>query len=128
MLIIMTCMIRNSELLYKSVENTIISMALVYNRPVLVDRGLNVSLRGRKRWLALAKSFDVPCEAIVLEKAPAKIHAERRYKSDNRCRTYDYWLEVAQVHESLYVEPTIEEGFNKVHHLLWEDIAKGKVI
>ena len=116
------------KILYKSVENHIISTGLSMGRTVLIDRGLNVSLEGRNRWLALARSFDVPCEAIVLKNEGPEIHAARRAKSDSRGHPKEYWIRVANIHNDLYVEPTIQEGFDTVHYLSFEEIQEGKVI
>jgi predicted kinase len=118
----------NLKILYKSIENTIVSLALSIGRPVVVDRGLNVSKNARRRFIALANSFDVPCEAIRFEFEGAAVHAKRRYESDSRGQSHEYWLKVAQVHEGLYEPPDITEGFNKIHTLFFNDIISGKVI
>ena len=93
---------KNLKLLYKSIENHIISQALGMGKTVLVDRGLNISKRGRERYIALAKSFDVPIEAIVLPFERAEVHAQRRFDSDSRGYAYKYWLDVAKVHAEIY--------------------------
>jgi predicted kinase len=119
---------KSLKVLYKSIENQIIGTALAMKRPVLVDRGLNVSVEGRKRWLALAKSFDVSCEAIVFKNEGPEVHAKRRTKSDARGHDYGYWLGVASMHYAAYVEPELSEGFSKVHYISFEEIQQGKVI
>jgi predicted kinase len=116
------------KVLYKSVENHVIASGLLLNRPVMVDRGLNVSKKGRQRWLALAKSFDVPCEAIVFKNDGPEVHARRRAESDARGHPFAYWLRVAETHNSLYIVPTVEEGFDAVHHISFDEIQSGKVI
>jgi predicted kinase len=119
---------KNLKLLYKSIENNVISLGLCAGRTVIIDRGLNVSKQGRKRWLAIAKSFDIECEAIILPKDTPEIHAERRYKSDSRGHSYEYWLRVANRHDSVYDEPTIEEGFDAVHSTSFIRITQGEII
>jgi predicted kinase len=114
--------------LYKSVENHAIAAALLLGRSVLVDRGLNCSVEGRQRWIALAKSFDVPCEAICFTNDGPQVHAERRAKADSRGHDADYWIRVANCHNDQYKYPSVDEGFAKVHHMFWEDIQTGKVI
>ncbi len=109
------------KILYKSLENSIVSLGLCMGRTVLVDRGLNVSAKGRQRWIALAKSFDVPCKAVVFHKDTPGTHAMRRYNSDNRGHTYEYWANVAKAHDKVYAEPTLEEGFDEISHVAWED-------
>lgn len=114
--------------LYKSLENQAIGQILSTGRSVLVDRGLNCSAEGRQRWLALAKSFDVPCEAIVFPHDGVETHARRRRDSDARGHSYDYWLRVATVHNEGYKRPTVEEGFDVVHSITFSEITEGRVI
>jgi predicted kinase len=116
------------KVLYKSVENHVIGTGLAMGRSVIVDRGLNVSLAGRRRWLALAQSFDVPCEAIVFKNNGPEEHARRRTLSDGRGHTWEYWLRVAELHDSLYVPPTKEEGFDAIYDIGFAEIQQGKVI
>jgi predicted kinase len=119
---------KSLKVLYKTIENQVIGTALAMNRVVLVDRGLNVSLEGRRRWLALARSYDVPCEAIVFPFASPTVHAERRFKSDHRGHDFDYWLRVADLHASQYTPPSIAEGFSHIHQISFAEIQQGRVI
>ena len=105
--------------LYKSIENHIFQMAVVMGKDVVIDRGLSISLHARARWLALAKSFDVPIQAVVFEVFAPEVHAIRRFESDRRGHTYEYWLDVAQVHWGQYIQPTIDEGFDAVEFKDW---------
>ena len=116
------------KILYKSIENHILTMSLGMGLSVLVDRGLCVSAKGRRRWLSLAKSFDVPCEAIVFPNEGPEVHAKRRFEQDNRGHTYEYWLKTAQAHYDNYMVPSWEEDFAKVHFITWQEIKKGRVI
>lgn len=116
------------KILYKTLENDVVSLGLCIGRTVLVDRGLNVSRKGRQRWVALARSFDVPCEAIVFSKDTPDVHAMRRFKSNARGHPIGYWLNVANEHNKIYSEPTLEEGFDKIHNITFEEITNGKVI
>jgi predicted kinase len=116
------------KVLYKTVENQIIGTGLAMGKTVIVDRGLNVSQGGRQRWLALARSYDVPCEAILFEKASPEEHARRRAGSDLRGHDYDYWLRVATIHHDVYAPPTVREGFDTVHTITFDEICQGKVI
>jgi predicted kinase len=112
------------KLLYKSVENHIIGTGLAMGRSVIIDRGLNVSLQGRRRWIALANSFDIPCEAIVFKNDGPEEHARRRTNSDCRGHPFEYWLRVAELHNSLYIPPTVEEGFSAVYDIGFDEIGK----
>ena len=119
------------KILYKSIENHIISTGLSMGKNVIVDRGLNISVEGRKRFIALAKSFDICCEAIVFQKESPDVHARRRFDNGgDACRghSYEYWLKVAEKHESIYVAPSKEEGFDDIYEISYEEIVNGKVI
>jgi len=116
------------KILYKSIEHTMLGTSLCLGKPIIIDRGLDVSIKGRQRWLALAKSYDVECHAIVLPRSTPEVHAERRTNSDARGYNYAYWLNVAKHHDSIYNVPAIEEGFNKVHSISFDEIIAGRVI
>lgn len=116
------------KFLYKVTENQILGTSLAMHRTVIIDRGLNVSKRGRQRWIALAKSFDVQCEAIVFHHDKLAVHAKRRFESDNRGHSYEYWLNVANEHNKIYEEPTRDEGFDAVHYINFEDVKCGVII
>jgi len=108
---------RKLKPLYKSTENHIAAMALALGRPVAIDRGTNMSVSARRRWIGLAKSFDVPCEAAVFPFASAEEHARRRSASDPRGREASWWTRVAESHLEQYEEPTVSEGLETVFHL-----------
>lgn len=110
------------KVLYKSIENHIASIAATFNRTIVVDSGRNISTQARQRWLAIARSIDVPCIAIVFPKEDVETHAHRRWQSDDRGYDYSYWLRVVREHNSNYSEPTLEEGFSKITHIKWGDI------
>lgn len=115
------------KILYKGIENQLIALGVALDKSIIIDRGLNISLRGRKRWLALAGSFDVPCEAICFTNDGPEVHAKRRFDSDSRNHGYDYWLDVAKHHNSVYAIPSLDEGFDKIHHISFEEVQKGVV-
>ena len=119
---------QNLKLLYKSIENHIISSALCLNKNVLIDRALNISFQGRQRYIALAKSFDVKCEALVFTNEGPEVHALRRTQSDCRGYDLDYWMRVAKTHDKLYCEPTLEEGFDNIYQVSFEQIQKNQII
>lgn len=119
---------KDLKILYKTVENCVISTALAMNRPILVDRGLNISVNGRNRWLALARSFDIPCEVVVFKNEGPQVHANRRFKSDARGHEFEYWKRVAEIHNSEWEIPTLEEGFAEIYNISYQEIMEGKVI
>lgn len=114
--------------LYKTIENQVIGTALAMKRNVIIDRGLNVGVRGRKRWVALADSYDVLVEAVIFKNEGPEVHARRRTEHDARGHDYDYWLKVANVHNRQWELPTHLEGFNAIHEVSFEDIKNGKVL
>lgn len=115
------------KILYKSIENHVVSTAIAMNRMVIVDRGLSMSVRGRSRWIALARSYDICCEAIVFPNEGPLVHARRRADVDARGHNYDYWLKVAKRHHSEWTEPTIDEGFDAIHYTTFDQVKAGKV-
>ena len=118
---------KSFKVLYKSIENHVVAMAVGMNVPLVVDRGLNVSIQGRQRWIALANSFDVDYEAVVFSHDGVETHARRRHDSDSRGHKYDYWLMVANAHNKVYSPPTVEEGFKAIHQISYGEILEGKV-
>lgn len=118
---------KDLKILYKSIENHIISHAILLNKIVIIDRGLNVGLRGRQRYLSLAKSFDCEIEAIVFPNEGPEVHAKRRFESDNRGLSYDRWLYCAKCHNGMWKEPTIKDGFSKINKTTFEETKLGRV-
>jgi predicted kinase len=119
---------KNLKILYKSIETNIISLGLCLGKSIVVDRGLNVSIKGRQRFIALAKSYDVECHAIIMPMDTPEVHAERRADHDARGHNYDYWLDVAKAHAFSYNAPSIAEGFDKIDCIEFSQILNGKVI
>lgn len=117
----------NLKVLYKGIENHVVGAALALQRTVLVDIGRNISVQARRRWIALAKSVDVPCEAIVLPRSTPEVCARRRADSDPRGHSYAYWLKVAESHDALYAAPTLHEGFDCISDVSREDIENRRV-
>lgn len=111
----------NKELkvLYKSIEHTIIELGVALNKTILIDRGLNISKEARKRYIAIANSLDVECEALYFPNQGWKYHSENRFKSDNRGHSLEYWEKVAKFHEQKFESPDLSEGFSKITKLDW---------
>jgi predicted kinase len=119
---------KSLKILYKTTDNHIIGMALAMNKTVLVDRGLNIDAAGRRRWVALAKSFDVPVEALCFVNEGPEIHAQRRFNSESRGHSLDYWTKVAMFHNAKYQEPSKEEGFDEIHYINFSMISDGHTV
>ena len=105
--------------LYKNLETTIVCYSAALFKNVIVDRGVNISAKGRRRFIGMAHSLDMTCEAIVFDRHKPEIHAQRRFQYDNRGHSYEYWLEVAQEHDSKYEEATLDEGFDSIIPAKW---------
>ena len=107
--------------LYKSVEDHILHVAVAMDYSVVVDRGVNNTIKSRKRWIALASCLDIEVIAIQFPIWSPEEHATLRMHSDCRGYTYEYWLEVAKRHIKDWQPPTLEEGFSKIRFYEWDD-------
>jgi predicted kinase len=103
--------------LYKSVENQIVQTSLTLGKVVVVDRP-NHSRQMRRRYIGLAKSLDCLVDLVMFKRELPEVHAKRRFESDSRGHTFEYWLKAAQCHQNLYEEPHESEGFDSIIH--WE--------
>jgi predicted kinase len=100
--------------LYKSVENQIVITALALGHDVIVDRGLNLTPKNRRRFIGLGHSMDSEVVAVVFAFMSPDVHADRRKNHDLRNHTYEYWLEVAKTFDEKYVQPEVSEGFDRI--------------
>lgn len=99
---------------YKSIENHMVSTALAIGLNVVIDRP-NHSISMRRRFIAIAKSFDIPVTLIMFKRESPEVHASRRFNSDSRGHSLEYWIDAARYHESLYESPNQEiELFDKI--------------
>lgn len=104
--------------LYKNIENSIIGTAISMGLKVVIDRP-NHSMKMRNRYIALGNSFDVPVNLIMFQREAPEIHAERRFKSDSRGHSLQYWIDVARNHDSLYEAPCEPlENFSEI--VFWD--------
>ncbi len=108
--------------LYKTLENTIVTTALALGKDVVIDRGVNLTAHSRRRFIGLAHSLDCTVTAVVFPMETAEIHAARRYQSDCRGNSYEYWLQVAEFHLAEYEPPMFAEGFDDIRTVTWEQI------
>ena len=106
---------RELKPLYKGLELCILHTAIAMGRDVLVDKGLNLTRNARQRWVAVARSLDVPIDCVLFPFSSAEVHAARRVASDHRGHSLEYWQKVAEHHISVYEPPTIDEGFVAIH-------------
>lgn len=115
---------KSLKALYKGVENNLVLAACCLKRDIVFDRGLNVSKDGRRRILAIARSLDIDCEAVVFPNEGVEEHAFRRFEKDNRGRDLAYWLMVASHHNSAWAYPALDEGFSKVTPMTYQEVLK----
>lgn len=106
--------------LYKSIEDNIFHTAIAMNLSLVIDRGVDVSIKSRQRWIALARSMDVPISALVFEVFEPEVHAKRRFAADARGRSYEWWLKTANAHAKRYEAPTTDEGFISIDYQYWD--------
>ena len=105
---------KENKPIYKSIENAIVTSVLSQGRDLIIDRGVNITRRSRKRFIGLASAFDVDSYAIVFPFEEPKVHVERRMLSDHRDLTYDHWMEAVERHIQEYEVPLMEEGFKNI--------------
>lgn len=103
--------------LYKQIENTIFYGAAGLGRSIVIDRAQDLSAKSRQRWIALARSIEVPLEIVVFKMEDAKIHAKRRFDHDSRGESLVYWERVANIHAARYDKPSLNEGISKIIYL-----------
>jgi predicted kinase len=100
--------------LYKSVENTIVCTALSMGLRLVIDRP-NHSIKMRRRYIGLAHSFDATVKFVMFKRESPEIHGERRFKSESRGHSLNYWIDAARYQESLYSPPDqVVEQFDEI--------------
>jgi predicted kinase len=104
------------KILYKSIETHIFHMCVALGYDIIIDKGLNLTVASRKRWISLAQSVDEQIRARVFPFSTAKVHAERRMKHESRSFSYEKWLNIAQEHIKRFEWPTINEGFCSIEY------------
>lgn len=105
--------------LYKSIEDHLLHIAVAMDKNLVVDRGVNNAISSRVRWIALARSLDVPIRAVQFQVFPPMVHAQRRAESDSRGYDLSYWQHVAEIHAARYEPPTLAEGFCEIIEKEW---------
>lgn len=103
--------------LYKAVEIAIATTALAMGRDVVIDRGCNMTIESRRRWVGLAHSFDAVAEAVIFPFTDSLTNAQRRMAHDSRGITGEDWMRVYHEQEQEYQPPTTAEGFDRVQDI-----------
>ncbi len=115
---------KNLRPLYKAIEDHILHSAILLGRNVVIDRGLDISKKSRQRWVAIARSTDTEIRAVWFDKLDPMAHATRRWRSDARGHTLEYWLEVATAHDKRYDNPVVSEGFCEIIKPEWALVGR----
>ena len=69
----------------------------------------------RRRYIGLAKSYDMKVHVIMFPRYDPITHGLRRKKFDGRGYDLHYWIKVAQRHEQLFEKPDKDkEGFDEL--------------
>lgn len=104
---------RGLKPLYKHLENQIVHVGLSFGSDVLIDRPC-MKKATRARYIALARSLDEPVRCVLFPMQTPEVHANRRFNSNNRGYSLDYWERVASAHYRDFETPTIDEGFQDI--------------
>jgi len=100
--------------IYKGLESYLIHFCAAHDKDVIIDRP-NLNPATRKRYIETARGLDyVDIVGVIFDMQTPEVHAERRFKADNRGMSYENWLEAAKYHFSFYKEPVLEEGFTSL--------------
>lgn len=95
-------------------EELLLERFLQLNRNIIVD-GVGVSKKLRNRYL-INKDF-YPCykfKCIELPKLTKEESVQRRLQSNHGTTSKEVWYEVWEKFNSMYKEPTLDEGFDEV--------------
>jgi len=95
--------------LYKSIETSIFLLAAQSDREIVIDKALNLTKMSRMRWISLAKSLEIPVRIIQFPILLAETHAKRRYNSDSRGYSLEYWTKVANHQMNSFQSISAEE-------------------
>lgn len=86
----------------------ILKKAAEQGHSVVVDN-TNRGRSHRAPFVAAARRSGMKVRAILFPSSPPEIHARRRFDSDPRGRSIDYWLEVARLVEEKSERPGADE-------------------
>lgn len=102
------------EPLYKLIEAVIIEVTLKGNGIVIIDKP-NLKAYLRSQYIEYAHKMNDSVMVVLFPMSKPEHHAMRRYKSDARGQSYNYWLEIAekQFGEFEYPDEKVE-GFDEL--------------
>lgn len=110
--------------LYKGIRNSMIQYAAATNRDIVID-STALTRETRRGILAMGKSLDMLVGLMLFRNGHFAGEADgiRRYESDPRGHTRDYWINVAKSHKLNHDPVTAEELrlYDEVQHVGWYD-------
>ena len=95
--------------IYKTLENTILQMAITMGRDVVVDRP-NMSRDNRKRFIGISLAMDEQVVAVMFPNHGPEKHARMRFECNPRGKSLEHWIKAAQRHQGIYQKPELSEG------------------
>ena len=98
---------------YKTIPLMMAGMAVLAGRDVVID-STNLTRAVRGRWIGMAKMYDIPVVGVLFDRKSPAEHAGRRANADDRGHGFDYWLNVARYHDSIYEAPDVSEGMDNL--------------
>lgn len=101
--------------LYKQLEMIIISTGIALGRDIIIDRPC-CKRKTRARYLEIGHSLEVPVYAVLFGDPdnPPETYAKRRFESDSRGQSLEFWIEVAKRHAKLFEHVNVSEMFDEI--------------
>lgn len=105
--------------LYKQIENTIIYTGFSLNRSIIIDRP-NFKRETRIRYINIARSIGIKnIYCIRFKDEGLEEHSSRRFNSDSRGYSKEYWESVYRYQKSKFEEPSLSEGYKEIKEYVY---------
>jgi len=101
--------------LYRSIELSIMCLALNAGRDVIIDRP-NLKKSSRAKYAAPARAMEFDVAFVLFPFVDPSEHARRRMESDGRGYDQGYWERVASEQMGLYEPVSESEDYTVVRH------------
>jgi predicted kinase len=100
---------------YRAGEEALAGIIIASGRRVVIDR-THLTRESRERWVRWFRTFGAPGQivAVTFPMLTPREHAMRRVKADPRCRSFETWLAVAELHAREAEPIRWDEGFDNV--------------
>lgn len=114
--------------LYKGIRNSMIQFAAATNRDIVIDSPC-LTRETRQGILSMGKSLDMLVGLMLFRNGYFAGEADgvRRFESDPRGHTKDYWIKVAKNHKYKHEPVSADELklYDDVEHVGWYDSRLG---